>query len=324
MALIADLCPNCQRITRCHVVERVSVTAGMIFGIPFVLPASSTSCSCGECGFEFRSQTWNHEKTVSPAEAVSLDLGALLSLTNPALKETLTLAELKAVPRLSQALHLLQQLAPGSLRTALRDALVQWPSLDEARQERFLAKINDCAEALRFARSMAGRYTTGVVGCLAGTLGCAGVWSGLLLAFGTRLSILGWLGFIGAGIMAGSLLSRLLWSGRDRRWVREVLLPEADRAGIRLGWVLAVLEGGGSFKRGGDELGHLRELAPAIRAELASSGKAGDETDVSFGAPQQTVTCPKCQTEMRVPTDQGRLSVRCTKCCHAWDWCPGD
>jgi hypothetical protein len=284
MALIADLCPNCQRITRCHVVERVSVTAGMIFGIPFVLPASSTGCSCGECGFAFRSQTWNHEKTVSPAEAVSLDIEALLSMTNPALKETLTLSGLKANPRLSMAFDLLEQLTPGSLRTALKDALVLWPSLDEARQERFLAKINHCAEALRFARSMAGRYTTGVVGCLAGTLGCAGVWSGLLLAFGTRLSILGWLGIIGAGILAGSLLSRLLWSGRDRRWVREVLLPEADRAGIHLGWVPAILEGGGAFKRGGDELGHLRELAPAIRAEMPSSGKVGDEVGFTVGS----------------------------------------
>jgi hypothetical protein len=221
---------------------------------------------------------------VSPAEAASLDLEALLSMTNPALKETLTLSGLKATPRLSVAFHLLEQLAPGSLRTALRDALVQWPSLDEAHQECFLAKVNDCAEALRFARSMAGRYTTGVVGCLAGTLACAGVWSGLLLAFGTGLSSLEWLGVIGAGIMAGTLLSRLLWSGRDRRWVREVLLPEADRAGIRLGWVLAVLEGGGSFKRGGDALDRLRELAPTIRAEMPSSGKVGDEVGFTVGS----------------------------------------
>jgi hypothetical protein len=169
----------------------------------------------------------------------------------------LTLSGLKAIPRLTTAFQLLEQLTPGSLRTALKDALVQWPSLDEARQERFLAEATDCAEALRFARSMAGRHTTGVLGCLGGTLACAGVWAGLLLVFGTRLRIFGWLGILGAGVLTGSLLSHLLWSGRDRRWVREVLLPEADRAGIRVGWLLAVLEGGGSFKRGEDELAFL-------------------------------------------------------------------
>jgi predicted Zn finger-like uncharacterized protein len=324
MALIADLCPNCQRIPRCHVVERVSVTGGLIFGIPFVLPASSTSCSCGECGFEFRSQTWNHEKAVSPAEAVSLNIEALLSLTNPALKETLALAELKAVPRLSKALHLLQQLTPGRLRTGLKDTLGQWTRLKEGQQERFLAQVHDCAEAFQFARSMAGRYTIGLVGCLAGILACVGVWSGCLLVLGTNLNLWAWVAVFGAGIVAGALPSRLLWSRRDRRWVREVLLPEADRAGIRFGWLLAVLEDASALRRVEDELRPLRELAPAIRAELASSGKAGDETDVSFGALQQTVTCPKCQTEMKVATDQGRLSVRCTKCRHAWDWCPGD
>ena len=77
--------------------------------------------------------------------------------------------------------------------------------------------------------------------------------------------------------MAGSLLSGLLWSGRDRRWLKSVLIPEADRAGIRLGWLLAVLEGSGSTTGGDDELASLRQLAPGIRAELAASGKAIDE-----------------------------------------------
>src|SRR5262249_20103778 len=119
MALIADLCPHCQRATRCHVVERVSVVGGMLFGIPFLLPGSSVTFSCAECGCEFSSQTWDHRKTVSPAEASSLDIEELLSLTNPALKETLTLSELRMTPRLSEAFELLDQLAPGSLRTGL-------------------------------------------------------------------------------------------------------------------------------------------------------------------------------------------------------------
>src|SRR6516162_2678240 len=207
MALIADLCPNCQRVTRCHVIERGSVVGGLILGIPFVLPSSSVSCCCGECGCEFKSQTWDHQKALSPGEAMSLDIEAILSLTNPALEEQLALLRLKAVPELGGAFHLLEKLKPGNLRTALKNALLQWPSLDEGRRDHFLADANGCAEALRFARLMAGRSTTGVVGCLAGTLGCAVVWSGCIVAFGTHLSVWGWLGVVSAGVMAGSLLS---------------------------------------------------------------------------------------------------------------------
>jgi len=260
------------------------VVGGLILGVPFVLPLSSVSCCCGECGCEFKSQTGNYQKALSPGEAMSLDLEAILSLTNPALKEQLALSRLKAVPELGGAFHLLEQLKPGKLRTALKDTLLQWPSLDEGRREHFLANANGCAEALRFARLMAGRSAIGVVGCLGGTLGCAGVWSGCVVVFGTKLSAWGWLGVVGAGVMAGSLLSGLLWSGRDRRWLKAVLLPEADRTGIRLGWLLAVLEGSGLSKGGEDELASLRQLAPAIRAELAASGKAVDEAGFAFGA----------------------------------------
>src|SRR5215831_3298397 len=152
MALIADLCPNCQRVTRCHVVERGSVTGGVILGVPFVLPTSSVTFYCGECGCEFMSQTWDYQKYLSPGEAMSLDIEAILSLTNPALKEQLALSKLKAVPELGGAFHLHEQLKPGSLRMALKGALLQWPCLDEGRREHFLADANACTEALRFAR----------------------------------------------------------------------------------------------------------------------------------------------------------------------------
>jgi hypothetical protein len=113
--------------------------------------------------------------------------------------------------------------------------------------------------------------------------GCAGVWAACVLAFGTKLSLWGWLGVGGAGVMAGSLMSTLLWSGRDRRWARAVLIPEADRAGIHLGWLLAVLEGSNPSKDGDGELASLRQLASAIRAELAASGRVVDKAGFAFG-----------------------------------------
>jgi len=132
MALIADLCPNCQRVTRCHVIERGSVVGGLILGVPFVLPSSSVSCCCGECGCEFNSQTWDHQKALLPGEAVSLDIEAILSLTNPALKEQLALPRLKAVPELGGAFQLLEQLRPGNLSKHGEDELASLRQLAPA------------------------------------------------------------------------------------------------------------------------------------------------------------------------------------------------
>jgi hypothetical protein len=284
MAIIADLCPQCRRITRCNVVERGAIAGAVLMGVPLVLPFSSVSCACGECGLEFVSEFWDHDKTVSPAEAALLDIEALLAHTNPALKETLTLSELQANPRLRGAFDLLERLAPGSLRTALKNALLRWPSLDEGRQECFLASVDDCSRALDFARSMAARYRFGAVGCLAGLLVCFGVWSGCLLVFGTNLTFRGWATVFGGGIVIGGLLTALLWGNRDGRWVKGVLLPEAGRSGIRPEALLAVLEGGGSAQQVEDELNLLRQVASALRRELAGSGKAGGQAVFVFGA----------------------------------------
>jgi hypothetical protein len=288
MALIADLCPHCHRITRCHVSEQWAITGGIVLGIPFVLPQSSVSCTCGECGFEFRSEHWNYARAVSPAEAVALDIEALLDQTNPALKEKVTLAELKAVPQLSEAIHLLDGLMPGSLRTALKEALLRWRSLDAGQQERFLASVDDCSRALQFARMMASRYPLGVVEWLVGILGCVVTWSGCLLVLGTRLTGWGWLGVIAGGFFTGVLLIAQLGSKREVRWVKGVLLPEAERSGIRPGALLAVLEGTGLSKQVGDELSLLRQVAPAIRAELAAAGKSGEVFD--FGVAQKALS----------------------------------
>jgi hypothetical protein len=283
MALIADLCPQCRRITRCHVVERGGIAGGVVLGLPLILPLSSVCCACGECGLEFRSEFWDQARTVLPAEAAALDLGALLACTNPLLKEKVALTDLQANPRLGGAFALLEQLLAGGLRTALKDALLRWPSFDQGRQDRFLAEVDDCSRALAFARSMAGRYTLGAVGCLAGVLGCVGVWLGCFLVLGGGLKLLGWAGVTGGGLLAGGLLFTLFEGNRGGRWVRGVLLPEVRRSGIRPAALLAVLEGTGSPSQVEDELRLLRPLAPALRAELASSGTCGDAKVFGFG-----------------------------------------
>ncbi len=191
MAVIADLCPNCRRVTRCHVAEQGSVEGGMILGIPFAFRMTSVSFCCGECGCQFKSQTWNAQKALAPGEAMSLDIDAILSITNPVLKEQLALLGLKAVPELDEVFGLLEQLRPGNLRSALKDALLQWPNLGQGQRERLVADATGCSEAVRFARLMASQSTTRVVGCLGGALVCAGVWLACIVSFGTRLSLWG-------------------------------------------------------------------------------------------------------------------------------------
>jgi hypothetical protein len=131
---------------------------------------------------------------------------------------------------------------------------------------------------------MAGRYTFGAAGCLAGLLGGIGVWSGCLLVFGTDLTVRGWVAVFAGGAVAGGLLSTLFGGKRDGRWVQGVLLPEARRSGIRPEALLAVLEGGGSPHQVEDELRLLRQVAPAIRAERAASGKPGGDPVFVFDA----------------------------------------
>jgi hypothetical protein len=150
---------------------------------------------------------------------------------------------------------------------------LRWSSLDTRHQERLLTKVADCSRALEFARVMAGRYRPfGLVGCLVSLLGCVGAWAGCVLVFGTNLKLSGWGAVFAGGLVIGGGLLALLGINRDRRWVKSVLVPEAERSGARLEALLAVLEGAGSLRLVEDELKDLRRVAPAIRAAPAGKG----------------------------------------------------
>jgi hypothetical protein len=118
---------------------------------------------------------------------------------------------------------------------------------------------------------------------LAGAVVCVGVWVGWLGLLGTADGALGWVAFLAAGALPGGILAQSLWSRRDRNWVKAVLIPEATRAGIDPGWLLAVLGEGSESYRADDELRALRPVASAVRAELDRSGNAPKESDMGFG-----------------------------------------
>jgi hypothetical protein len=283
MAIVADRCPRCRRLTRCAVVEGTGGVGGVLFGIPFWLPTSTAQTSCGECGHSFRSTYWPYPNTVVLEIAVLLPMEELLDRTNPALKEVLTLEEIRADHRLEPAFQLLGLLWHGTLRTRLIDGLKAWRKLDEAQQERFLKKVNDCREALQFARRMARQIPSSPAGCLAGVLACVGVSAAFRLALAESPQMWGWLGVVAAGLVAGGVTASLLQNTACGRWVRTTFLPEARKHAIDLRWVLAVLEDRPPSDRVSDELRLLRDQAERIRTDLRLGEKV-----VSDGGVQQS------------------------------------
>ncbi len=160
---------------------------------------------------------------------------------------------------------------------------------------------------------MAGRRTLGAAGCLAGAAVAVVVWVAAWLTF-HGLGTLGWVLVAVLGLMAGGVPNWLLSEGRDRRWVQDVLLPEADRAGVAPGWVLAVVEGTEALKGTGDELGALRDIGPVLRAELAAGGGAPEGEVAGFGPPPGVILCPGCGAKVRMPVDRGPLAIRRRSC----------
>ena len=98
------------------------------------------------------------------------------------------------------------------------------------------------------------------------------MWVAAGFAFGhLDVGAVGWVLVAIAGFAAGGLPAWLLSQTRGRRWVRDVLLPEADRTGVLPEWVLTVLEG--SMTCG--ELGHEVECGPGTHLELPLGASFG-------------------------------------------------
>jgi hypothetical protein len=136
----------------------------------------------------------------------------------------------------------------------------------------------ESARALDFAATVVKRLPTSW-GCLAGALVSLGVWSAFFWAPAVRE--LAWSVIIGlAGLAAGAAVFQLLQSHRVRRWTREVLIPEGEKADLdfdRFATVLRDLPPPGPYNQ--DELRRLREDSAPILQELAACGKISVSPD---------------------------------------------
>ena len=273
MALIAEECPRCRRLTRCVVFGGGSTTGGLISGIPFVIPRLSVQCACGECGQVFQGRPGVEERALPPEEAAGLDIEELFARTNADLQRIHIIADLRREPRLATAFALLDRLPPCPLHVELEAALTGWPSLDEPARDRLLAHIVDCNKADTFARSMSKRFPLDARGLLVGAIVTTGVW---LAAWATirPTSVLIWAFVAFMGLIAGGLAFQWMSQDRSKRWVREELLPQAERDGVQPGWLLTVLDKTKPPHGNNDDVFWLRELADEIREELSESEPA--------------------------------------------------
>ncbi len=103
------------------------------------------------------------------------------------------------------------------------------------------------------------------------------VWSAFLWAPGTR----GWLGgtvTVVAGLGAAGLTGNLLLARRVRRWTREVLVPEAQRANVSLRCFLAVVDDlPGTRQHLLDDTWPVKDQVEVIRGVLAADGSLREQ-----------------------------------------------
>lgn len=280
MALIAEECPRCKRLTRCVVYGGGSITGGLMSGIPFVIHRLSVQCACGECGQVFQGRPGVEDRALPPEQAAGLDIEELFARTNPDLQRNQIIAELRREPRLATAFALLDRLPPCPLHIELEAELTGWPSLDGPAQDVFLGRIADCDRAETFARAMSKRFPLDARGLLVGAVVAAGVW---LAAWATirPTSVLFWALDAFLGLIAGGLAFQWMSQDRSKRWVREELLPQAESDGVQPGWLLAVLDKTKPPHGNNDDAFWLRELTDEIREELSESEPAAKA--IGFG-----------------------------------------
>lgn len=274
LGAVADQCPHCNRLTPCFVTGQ---SQGVhVYFITLAEQVTAAECLCSACGGRFRCELWRYNDFVPATEAHAIPLEVLLERTNPALMERLAWAhqqkQFASDARFTTTLESVEQLNQGRLRTEWLDQLKRWDQLAEVQRTNLAQISRETAEALRFARSMAGQLSS-AVGCLPASLACLTVWSAFFWAPAVRNLFFGAV-TVFIGLAAGTVVNQLFISRRVQRWVKEVLIPEGEISGINFARFITVLEDlPPPSPHRHNELTGLKENAAVILRVLAASGK---------------------------------------------------
>ncbi len=278
LGVVAEQCPRCERPTPCAV--RAVCQGWHFFFVKLTAVATETSCHCTACGASFPCELWRYPALVPAAQAEALPLEDLLARTNPGLAERIQwkqqVRELGGDARFAAAYEELEAMRPGELQGMLRKQLLDWGRLDDEERASLARRIGACARGWQVARRVAPRFPCGA-GSLLALLAAFAVWSAFLWAPGTR----GWLGgtvTVVAGLGAAGLTGNLLLARRVRRWTREVLVPEAQRANVSLRCFLAVVDDlPGTRQHLLDDTWPVKDQVEVIRGVLAADGSLREQ-----------------------------------------------
>jgi hypothetical protein len=133
------------------------------------------------------------------------------------------------------------------------------------------ARGDDLGDLRPFARAVAASFP-GAAGCLQALLVAVAVWSAFLWAPAVRALLPG-VATVIVGLGCGGAVLGLLQARRTRQWVRGVLIPEGEKAGIDFGRFLALLQTPPGANLSSVPFRDMQLHTRTIRVQLATSGK---------------------------------------------------
>jgi hypothetical protein len=242
LGVVAEQCPSCERVTPCRV--RAACHGVRVLFVRLTSATRDTTCVCTACGGSFPCELWRYPCLVPAQEASALPVEDLLARTNPGLADRVQLKEqvsaLGGDDRFAAAYEHLDGMRPGVLHSGLLKQLLDWGKLKDEQRTYLVERAETCARAWRLARRVAPGFP-GHAGCLAAFLVALVFWTSFLWAPipATWLAVIG---TVIVGCAAAALTGHLLLARRVRRWTREVLITEAQRANASLLFFLAVVD----------------------------------------------------------------------------------
>jgi hypothetical protein len=273
LGVVAEQCPYCERMMPC-IVRAVWEVDYVVFARIHAVN-KETTCQCPGCGGSFPGKVWCYREVVPVQEAVSLPVADLLARTNPNLAERIELKQqvsaLGGDARFAAALEQLDGLRAGNMHAELLKMLLDWARLEEEQRVGLIQRVGECARAWHLARHVAPRFPGR--SCLSALLPALVVWSAFLWA-PVGHSWPGRIGTVLTGCGAAALASHLLLAPRMRRWVRLVLVPEAQLANVSLPTFLAVVDDlPGTPLSVMHDLWPIKDQVETIRGILAHDGR---------------------------------------------------
>lgn len=279
LGVVAEHCPHCQRLMGCLL--RSVCRGDHVLFVKMAQRTRECSCLCTTCLQTFPGEPYWHYAAVVPArEAQQMELESLLAKTNPVLADRIhfqqQIRDLGGDHRFAVAYEQLEGMRPGVLRADLLRQLLDWHNLDDPQRAKLAKDIGALARAWQFARQTAVGFPR-PAGCL--TYVVAALVVGLVfLCVPAARSWLGGAITAVSVLIAAAAIDHLRLTQSVCRWTRNVLIPQAQEAGVSLDCLVAVVDDIPGSKLGlTEELWPMKEQLPTICRILIAAGRSCPE-----------------------------------------------